>query len=334
MVDFGILLPTQSPSGIKIGAQFTTDLVSLARHSMESGADGVFALQHFGSNMQTFQPWPLLSFLSGSMESSVKVGSCVSLLTTQNPVQIAEEMATLDHLTGGRVILGVGAGYREPELAAFGVALDSRGPRMEESIRLIRDLWSGKRVSWQGKFWHLEGLTSGIAPFTPGGPPIWIGAQHKAAINRAARIGDAWIAPGNSPDPSWIEYAQRTYLEGLAEVGKDASTMRHPILLEYCANDDRDVVALAMRNLKREYQDYARYAALSWFKDRFEEMSVSFAVGSVAAVGEKIQSLANLGFDYFLLRPRWSMFPSEIAEESIRIFGREFSSVNGTPSVL
>ncbi|MHB8794325.1 MAG: LLM class flavin-dependent oxidoreductase [Candidatus Nanopelagicales bacterium] len=331
MIEFGILLPTQVPSGTEIDAAFMADLASLARHSMECGAAGVFALQHFGSNLQTLQPWPLLSYLAGSMDSQVTVGSCVSLLTTQNPLQVAEEVATLDHLTGGRVILGVGAGYREPELAAFGVALDTRGPRMEESIRLIRDLWSGKRISWQGTFWHLEDVISGLAPFTAEGPPIWIGAQHKSAIRRAARIGDAWIAPGNSPDPTWIEYAQRTYLDGLAEVGKDASASRHPILLEYCANDDREVVALARENLKREYRDYARYAALSWFEDRFDEMSVSFAVGSVAAVGERIQSLADLGFDYFLLRPKWSEFPSHFAEDSVRVFGSEYSRVTGAP---
>lgn len=327
MINFGVLLPSQVPAGSAFDQNFLKDIATLAKASREAGADAIFGLQHFGSSMQTLQPWPMLSWLSGSLGDGVGVGTCISLLPTQNPLQVAEEVATIDHLTRGRMFLGVGAGYREPELGAFGVTLASRGGRMEEAVYLLRSLWRGEMITAPGRYWNLEGMSIGIEPHTNGGPPIWLGAQSKPAISRAARIGDAWIAPANSPDETWLPFAQSLYLDELRKNGKIPEAVRHPVLLEYCASDNAEVIEFAFESLRREYLDYAAHGALSWFDSRFDEMKRSFAIGSVAEIGEKLSALVDLGFDYFILRPKWSRFPVEEAAESLETFGHQYSSL-------
>ena len=153
------------------------------------------------------------------------LGTGILLLPMFHPVHVAEEFATLDHLSGGRVILGVGAGYRDNEFAAFGVDPETRFRRLDESLRLIRALWTGEPVTHDGEFYPQTDATIGIRPLTPGGPPIWIGAGGKKAVRRAARLGDAWYAPGNSPSRRFLPEHLAVYNDALAEYGRDPATV-------------------------------------------------------------------------------------------------------------
>ena len=108
-------------------------------------------------------------------------------------VELAEEMATLDWLTDGRMMLGVGLGYIDREYDSMQAPKSVRVGRFTEAIAVMRKLWTGERVSHDGRHFPLDDVQVGITPKQPGGPPILIGAGVDAAVRRAARIGDGWL---------------------------------------------------------------------------------------------------------------------------------------------
>ena len=191
---FGLALQNDFPPGGDVPLR-VAQLREQARAASESGIDSLWVLQHYLGTMPTLQPLHVLAALvedSGSMG----LGTNMFILPLRHPVGVAEEFATLDNLSGGRALAGFGMGYRENEFAAFGVPMSERVGRYAEAIEVIRALWSGERVTHHGRYFSLEDEKISLPPVRPGGPPILVGAgAHKAGIDRAARIGDAWIVP-------------------------------------------------------------------------------------------------------------------------------------------
>lgn len=320
---FGIMASHQYPREDDLRAHLD-DLFGTVELAAELGFDSVWTINHFLSNLSTPQPISMMASLiprSGDMT----LGTGILLLPMFHPVHVAEEFATLDQLSGGRVVLGVGAGYRENELAAFGVDADSRFRRLDESLRVIRGLWSGETVDHDGEFYPLHGQRIGVPPLTPGGPPIWVGAGGKLAVRRAARLGDAWYAPGNSPNPTFLSKHLAVYDEALEEYGKDAATIERPVGLElYCAPTTERAVAEALPHARREYSTYAEYPALRWQRDRFDELVVNtLLLGSPEMLVERLQALKDLGFNHVIFRPGWLGMPTEMVRASLRLFATE-----------
>jgi alkanesulfonate monooxygenase SsuD/methylene tetrahydromethanopterin reductase-like flavin-dependent oxidoreductase (luciferase family) len=123
----------------------------------------------------------------------VTLGTSVSQIALRAPVLMARELATLDRLSGGRLIVGAGAGWVEEEFTSTGVPFDTRGGRLNEFIRLLRHLWTAAEEPWHGKHFTIPAVGL-IKPATPGGPPIYIGAGAPAGLRRAAKYGDGFIA--------------------------------------------------------------------------------------------------------------------------------------------
>lgn len=142
------------------------------------------------------------------------VGTDVLLLPLHHPVQVAEDVAVLDHLTRGKFILGVGLGWREEEFRAYGVRRSERVPRLLEALDLIRRLLSGTAVSYAGKYWRVEDLTITPRPFQHPHPPIWLGAIVPTAVKRAAQLGLVWIMPPGL-DVERLRELQALYLDHL-----------------------------------------------------------------------------------------------------------------------
>jgi len=129
---------------------------------------------------------PVMGYVAAHAQG-MTIGPNILILPPLNPVHMAEEAATLDVLTGGNYILGVGLGYREPEFEAFGIPLNERAPRFNEAITLMRRLWTEERVSHKGRFYTVNDAGIGVKPVRPGGPPLYIVAQADVSIRRAAR---------------------------------------------------------------------------------------------------------------------------------------------------
>lgn len=136
-------------------------------------------------------PPALLSFLA-AVTQRIRLATGITLIAQRNPVVLAKEMASLDVLCGGRLIFGIGAGYLEPEFRALGVPFHERGARTDESIRVMRELWTAKKPVFDGKFTQFSGIDAQPRPVQPGGPPIVVGGASDSAIRRAVNIGQGW----------------------------------------------------------------------------------------------------------------------------------------------
>lgn len=320
---FGIMASHQYAHSDDLRARLD-ELFGTVELAAELGYDSVWTINHFQSNLATPQPISMTAALiprSGEMT----VGTGILLMPMFHPVHIAEEFATLDHLSGGRVVLGVGAGYRDNEFAAFGIDPKTRFRRLDESVRLIRALWSGEPVEFHGEFASLDGVSTGIRPLTPGGPPIWIGAGGRKAVQRAARLGDAWYAPGNAPSPHYLPEFTAIYDEALVAAGKDPASVERPVGLElYCAPTTQRAIDEGLVHARHEYSTYAEYPALRWQRDRFDELVANtLVIGSPELIRERIARLRDLGFTHVIFRPGWLGMPAEAVRESLRLFARE-----------
>lgn len=320
---FGIMASHQYRHDDDLRARLD-DLFGTVELAAELGYDSVWTINHFQSNLATPQPISMMASLiprSGEM----MLGTGILLLPLFHPVHVAEEFATLDHLSGGRVVLGVGAGYRENEFAAFGIDPDTRFRRLDESLRLIRALWSGEPVTSDGEFYRAEEARIGIRPLTPGGPPIWVGAGGKIAIRRAARLGDAWYAPGNSPNPRFLPDNAALYDEALVAAGKDPAAVERPVGVElYCAPSTEQAVSEGLEHARTEYATYAEYPSLRWQRDRFDELVANtLLLGSPEHLIERIGALRDQGFNHLIFRPGWLGMPVEKVRASLRLFATE-----------
>ncbi len=136
-------------------------------------------------------PSTALAFVAG-VTQQIKLGTGITLLAQRNAVVLAKEMASLDHLSQGRLIFGIGAGYLKAEFDALGVNFDERGARTDEYILAMRELWTSDQPRFSGRFVNFEGIQSRPQPFQPGGPPIVLGGASQAAFRRAVTQAQGW----------------------------------------------------------------------------------------------------------------------------------------------
>ena len=144
-------------------------------------------------------PLEWLAFAAAVTET-MKLGTGVLLLPLHAPIVLAKRVATLDALSGGRVLLGVGMGWQKEEYQTIGVPYEERGPRLDEGIAAVRALWTQSPASHHGRFYHFDRVHSDPKPALPGGVPILIGGSTDFAARRAGRIGDGFYPHAISPD--------------------------------------------------------------------------------------------------------------------------------------
>ena len=320
---FGILASHQYPQSENL-RESLKDLFSLVEYAAELQYDSVYAIHHYVANLQT----PQVISMTGALlrySGDMNVGTAILLLPFMHPVHVAEEYATLDHLADGKLILGVGAGYRDAEFDAFSLNKRERGSRLSESIDVIRKLWTGEPVYHQGKYFSLDGQKISVKPLQKDGPPIWVGAGAFPAIERAARIGDAWLAPGNPPTEGWFDEAISRYKSALSEAGRTAQVTERPVIVElYCAATDELAREQSLPYVKDEYFTYSDYKQLSWQKSRFDYLwEKVFLVGSPETIARKVNDLSKLGFNQVIFRPFWIGMPMNLSRESIRLVASE-----------
>jgi probable F420-dependent oxidoreductase len=168
-------------------------------------------------------PWPEPFAAVAAMAAVTKrlrFATMVYILPLRNPIEVAKATATLDVLTGGRFILGSGAGWMKNEFDQLGVDFKTRGARFDESIEVLRVLWRGGMVEHHGRFFSIERLQMSPAPAKP--VPIYVGGASPAAFRRAARLGDGWLGAGSDPAEAARQLAE------LAALRRAAGRERQP----------------------------------------------------------------------------------------------------------
>ena len=192
------------------------EAAEIFRHAKGMGFTTIYMPQHFIAHPTVWpQPMEVLSRLAPDAEG-LRLMTGILLLTYHNPVDIAEQVSTLDQISNGRFTLGVGLGYVEKELEAFGTNRTERVSRLEESVSLMKALWTGEEVNHEGQHWTVRGGRLGVTPVQKPHPPIWLAAQSRGAVRRAARIADACLL---GPQPNWedIDNLSKMYWEAIAE---------------------------------------------------------------------------------------------------------------------
>ncbi|MFQ5934351.1 MAG: LLM class F420-dependent oxidoreductase [Dehalococcoidia bacterium] len=150
----------------------------------------------FAGDLPYCEPLTTLSYLAGSTQR-IKLGTHVLVVPYRNPVHTAKIVSTLDYLSGGRVVLGVGVGWLEEEFRAVGQPFFSeRGALTDEYIRIFKELWTKEDPVFEGQYYQVSGIKFQPKPVQKPHVPIWVGGQVDAAIRRAARLGDAWLPIG------------------------------------------------------------------------------------------------------------------------------------------
>ena len=183
------LTPFWSPTD-RTPTQIIDEAIEVVRAASRMGFAWVSMGHHWVSHPTIWpQPFPLAARLAPET-GTMKIKTSVLLLPLLNPVDVAENVATLDHITRGRLILGVAIGYREKELEAVGLTRKDRAPKLEESIQLMKRLWTGEEVTFAGLYTKITGARMGFTPYQKPHPPIEMGAQSEGAARRAARITD------------------------------------------------------------------------------------------------------------------------------------------------
>jgi alkanesulfonate monooxygenase SsuD/methylene tetrahydromethanopterin reductase-like flavin-dependent oxidoreductase (luciferase family) len=250
------LTPFWSPTD-RSPTQILDEAIEVIAASAHMGFDWVSMGQHWLSHPTVWpQPIPFLARIA-PLTGSMQLKTSVLLLPLLNPVEVAENVATLDHLCHGRLVVGVAVGYREQELGVVGLTRRDRGPKLTESIQLMKLLWSGEEVSFQGRYTRVDRARLGFTPLQKPHPPIEFGAQSEAAVVRAARLGDGVFV---GPQVAWEDVARlaRTFQSERRALGKEPGALGASRSL-MLGSSKEDAASRARQYLEKTFSMYSTW---------------------------------------------------------------------------
>jgi probable F420-dependent oxidoreductase len=280
-IPFGMSLPHRSPDPIGMPA-----VLGVAQRADTLGFADLWVTENTIDHAYSFDPMVVLTY-AAAITRRIRLGVSVVVLPLRSPIHVAHAIASLDYVSGGRAILGVGLGREH--YAEFHVPRERRVRRFLEQIELMRALWSQDHVKYEGQIYRFEG---GIAlkPVQQPHPPIWMGGSHPEAIRRAATVSDGWMGAGGQSTSGFGESVVllRTALE---KAGRDTSAF--PI-------SKRVFMSV------HENASVARAEVNRWFTEVYHNPAQTDSngiYGTPEQVGEQIEELIAMGANHLLLNP-------------------------------
>jgi probable F420-dependent oxidoreductase len=208
MTKFGLYAAIGDPPRGERLQQCIDEVCAEAQLAEEVGFDALLVGEHH-QHRDGFLPSPLIvSTAIAARTQKIRIGTGILLLPLYHPVHVAEDAATLDIVSKGRLILGVGMGYQAGDFGAFGVPLQQRVSRLEEGIEIIRGCWTQETFSYAGRRFQLHDVTVYPKPVQQPHPPIWVGAMADESIRRAAQFGDAWLTGITQPMENIVKHTE------------------------------------------------------------------------------------------------------------------------------
>jgi probable F420-dependent oxidoreductase len=279
------LMPTYNSMNV-CSPGWVDDFLGLAT---DTGADSVWIAEHIVVPVKTTSPYPYtkdgrppfadsdplpdpiewLAWAAGRTETLL-VCPGVLILPQHNPLQLAKRLATLDRLSGGRAMVGVGAGWLREEIEAFGVRFEERGRVMDEYIAVLRALWSEGPTTYQGDYISFEELASYPKPFHPNGIPVIVGGNTKAAARRAGRLGDGFIPLSVGSEELVVLLASMT--ESAHAVGRDAAAIEVNVRARLNVDECRRMVELGVTRFLMSVRSDIPFAEARVPVERFLEI--------------------------------------------------------------
>jgi len=287
----GYLLPTRER--VMEDLHETGSLLALAERAEALGFDSVWVGDSLLARPR-HDPLTLLAAVAARTRK-VELGTAVLLPALRNPVVLAQQVATLDRIAEGRVILGVGIASDVPniraEFEAAGVPFEKRVGRMVEGLALARALWTGKPVTWDGR-WKVKDSVLGPTPHRPGGPPIWVGGMVAAARARVGKLYDGWFP--NGPTAAAYPRQWQEVLDAARAAGRDPRTLTGAMYLTLAIDEDADRAEAKINGFLKHY-----YAGMQ--PDQMRKRQMCYA-GPPAGAAAWLKGYADAGVTHLMLR--------------------------------
>jgi probable F420-dependent oxidoreductase len=200
------------------------------------GFHSAWVVEQIVGSIPSLEPIELLTY-AAAVTTRMRLGTAVLLTALRDPVHTAKSLTTLDHLSGGRLMVGVGLGGQPAVYPAYGLKAERRAERFAEGIRVMKRLWTEPRVTFEGEFFKLQNLPQEPKPLQKPHPPLWFGAHHPDALKRTAELGDGFMGAGSL---STAKFADEVKLlrQLLAEAKRDAAAF--PVAKRVYIAVDRD----------------------------------------------------------------------------------------------
>jgi probable F420-dependent oxidoreductase len=277
-------------------------MLGVARHAEARGLDSVWVTDHVivptQANViyreQMLDPLAVLPWLAG-VTSRIALGTSVVILPYRSPIPVAKLLASVDVLSGGRLIVGAAIGWLEGEFEALGVPFKERVSRSEEALELLRALWIEERPEIVTRRHHLHDVTFSPMPLQKPRPPLYVGGNSEGALRRVARLGDGWHATATNHEAfrQGVETLRRFWNEARRE-GEPALSLRIPILIDGVHRPAVDMALIRGRHVIQ---------------------------GSPARIAEELRGYRDLGCAHIALEVSYSTYPAIM--ETIEIIGAE-----------
>lgn len=260
-----------------------------ARTIEDLGFDTLWITENVHSGADALEPLTTLSFMAVHTER-IKIGPSVILLPLRNAVGLAHASATLDRLSEGRLVLGVGTGGNVPgSFEAYGASPRQRGGYCDEALEIIKSVWTGDSVTFDGKLLQLDNYVLGGRPTSSPYPPIWIGGTAPGVLQRTARLADGFIPHSISLD--LYQQLWRKIEENCSAIGRDSASITKAIQFYFCiAETRREAQNIAERALEHRY---GRKMYLAPSPD------THYAIGTPDDIARTIQTFADIGVTHF-----------------------------------
>jgi probable F420-dependent oxidoreductase len=282
-IAFGVALPHRAPERIDMAA-----VRHVAQRAEALGFRDLWVTENTLDHVFCFDPVVVLTY-AAAVTTRIRLGASVVVLAIHSPLMVAHQWASLDYVSNGRAILGVGLG-REHHYRQFEVPEAGRVTRFREELELIRALWTEPKVTHQGRFYHLENAPMAPKPVQQPHLPIWMGVGHPDAVRRAARLADGWMGSGGSRIADFAA-AVPILREALEKAGRDPAKFPTSKRV-FMAVDERAEVA--------------RAELLRWFTEVYRNppgVDLCGIHGTPEQVRERLEEMIAMGANHLLLNP-------------------------------
>ena len=264
-------------------------IADFLRRAEALGFHSAWVVEQILGDMASLEPVDLLAY-AAALTERMRLGSAVLLTALRNPVHLAKSLATVDQLSGGRLIVGVGLGGSRRVYPAYGLSAERRATRFEEGLTLMKRLWTEPRVTMKGEFFSVDNASMQPKPAQKPHPPLWFGGHHPHALARAVAMGDGFIGAGSASTAAFADEV-RQLRTLLANARRDAAPFPIGKRVYIAVDADRD----------RAGRRLAEWFGAFYGKPELAEQVCVW--GSAAQCTEGLREIIAGGAQFLMLNP-------------------------------